>query len=125
MKSLIVSLFLAIVLVAGLTAFSANAADVQKLYVQASHDVDFTNPEFNSQDINVEARAKAKLFKGFGIDTSAFYDPGDRVEDIDLSAGVFFQTGYFEVSARTRFPVNDFGAIGQVGEVTAGIGWGF
>ncbi len=118
MKRFIIAVVAVIMMATG-----AMAADVQKAYLTGSVNAS----ELDSIDkYSVEARAKIGLYKGFGIDTSAFYGIGDRADSTVIRTGVFFNpTSWSEISCSTEFGIYNVGNFGDGRLVKFSVGTGF
>jgi hypothetical protein len=106
MKSFIVAVLAVMVMATG-----AMAAD-REIYLEATHDIDVSNPEFSTSDIDLKAVARFSIWKGLGIDSSVSGSLARSYENAVVTVGPRYVSGDFEASLTTSFAVDstsDFG----------------
>ncbi len=105
---------------------------VQKLYITGTSSEFDVGSSVGSWGVDstdkwgIEGRAKVELYKGFGVDASAYNSLGNSLSDTVLRTGVFYQPAdWAEVSYSTTYGVEDLGGFGETSVVRVSVGKGF
>lgn len=131
MKKFLASLVMVVLMVAVFASISS--AGVRRSYVGASQRVDFTNPAFTSDNIDLTARLKADVVGTGGFDVSAGYNTGSSLKGSPLTVGLFYEADDFlfktdnnkwELAVDTTFPADNFNHIGKDSRVMLWYGIG-